>query len=241
MPRLSLNLVRVSGVLGIYGANKDQFPVRMSLLHPDAAAAFAAAQKSLGMKLKCSDMYRTAEQSLQAREEKSGVQPPGYSLHNYGIAIDIDTDYMLAQTKLTKPAFDLLMRDSGWYCHRRDGKRGMEDWHYNFLGEDGPKLVAASEAAGVRTNTSMAAEAKILSYYKDGLTLDSKEVQECLAHLKLYNGDVDGIIGPRTRQAIMAFQRAWKLQASGQVDSRTERTLAYVTADLAIADPALVA
>lgn len=241
MPRLTLSLVRIPNVLGIYGASKDQFPARMSLMHPEAAAGFAALQKVLGMRVRVSDMFRTAEQSMQAMQEKSGVMPPGFSLHNYAIAIDIDTDFMLTQTKLTKPALDVLFRDSGWYCHRRDGKRGMEDWHYNFLGSDGPKLVAAAEAIGAKTNTSTAAEAKIRAIYGDLLKLDPKEVQECLAHLKLYGGEIDGLIGPRTQQAIMAFQRAWKLQPTGQMDERTERTLAYVSASLSVADSAPVA
>lgn len=236
MARLSLSLVRVPNVLGIYGASKDVFPARMALLHPEAAAAFATVEKQLGMRLRVSDMFRTAEQSMQAREEKSGVMPPGFSLHNYGIAIDIATDSMLATTKLTKPALDLLMRDSGWYCHRKDGKRGSEDWHYNFLGVGSaadPFLAASAKS----TNTSAAGDAKILSLYADGLKLEPKEVQECLAHLKFYGGEADGIIGPRSRQAIMAFQRAWRLQPSGQVDARTERTLAYVSAELVIAEP----
>ena len=240
MSRLSLSLVRVPNVLGIYGTNKDQFPARMSLLHPDAAEAFDMVQKDMGKQLRCSDMFRTAEQSLQAMQEKAGVQPPGFSLHNYGIAIDVDVDAMLAATKKSKPDFDLLMWSHGWCCHRKDKKRGMEDWHYNYLGrgdEADPFLAASAKS----TNTSAAGDAKIQSLYKAGLTLKPAEVQECLAHLKLYGGEIDGAIGPRTKQAIMAFQRAWKLQPSGQVDAKTERTLAYVSASVQVADTATVA
>lgn len=233
MARLSLNLVRVPNVLGIYGANKDQFPARMSLLHPEAAAAFAAAEKGMGTRLRVSDMFRTAEQSLQAMQEKTGVQPPGFSLHNYGIAIDVDIDSMLAATKLSKPAFDLLMRDHGWYCHRKDGKRGSEDWHYNHLGPNAAEFLKVSEKS---TNTSAAGDAKILALYKDGLELTPIEVQECLAAIKMYSGGIDGQIGPRSKQALMAFQRAWRLQPSGQIDERTERTLSYVSAILNVAD-----
>lgn len=231
MSRLKLNLVAVPNVLGIYGASKDVFPARMAMLHPDAAAAFAAAEKGLGVRLRVSDMFRTAEQSMQARAQKAGVQPPGFSLHNFGIAIDVATDAMLAATKLTKPAFDAKMQEYGWYCHRKDGKRGMEDWHYNFLGV-GEASKPFLDACVKSTNTSAAGDAKIMSLYKDGLTLDLKEVQECLAYLKFYSGEIDGQIGPRSKEALMAFQRAWRLQPHGQVDDRTERTLAYVSADI---------
>lgn len=235
MPRLTLSLVRVPNVLGIYGASKDVFPARMALLHPKAAAAFVAAEAKLGVKLRCSDMFRTAEESLRARAEKTGVMPPGFSLHNYGVAIDIAVDAMLTATKLTKPALDAALREVGWYCHRKDGKRGSEDWHYNYLGT-GTAAELFLEASSKSTNTSAAGDAKIVGLYKDGLLLEPAEVQECLAHLKFYGGDIDGKIGPRSRQAIMAFQRAWRLQPSGQVDARTERTLAYVSATLSVAD-----
>lgn len=231
MARLSLNLVSVPNVLGIYGASKNEFPARMARLHPDAAAAFASLQAALKLQVRVSDMFRTAEQSLQARAQKAGVQPPGFSLHNYGIAIDIATDAVLAATKVTKPALDLLMKEHGWYCHRKDGKRGMEDWHYNYLGK-GAAAEPFLSAAAKSTNTSAAGDAKILSLYKEGLTLTPTEVQECLAHLKLYGGEIDGKIGPRSQEAIKAFQRTWKLTASGEVDAKTERTLAYVSADI---------
>ena len=98
MSRLSLDLVSVPNVLGIYGASKDVFPARMARLHPDAAAAFSVAEAGLGVKIRVSDMFRTAEQSLQARAQKAGVMPAGYSLHNFGIAIDISTDDVLKAT-----------------------------------------------------------------------------------------------------------------------------------------------
>jgi len=231
MSRLALNLVSVPNVLGIYGASKSDFPAKMARLHPDAAAAFKAAEAGLGIRIRVSDMFRTAEQSLQARATKKGVMPPGWSLHNYGIAIDIDTDNVLKATKLTKPALDKEMEEYGWYCHRKDGKRGFEDWHFNFLGV-GEAAAPFLKVAASSTNTSSAGDAKILSLYKDALTLTPVEVQECLAHLKLYSGDLDGQIGPRSKEAIMAFQRTWRLQPSGQVDKKTERTLAYVSADI---------
>lgn len=231
MSRLSLNLVSVPNVLGIYGASKNEFPARMARLHPEAADAFTRLQSILKMQVRVSDMFRTAEQSLIARAQKAGVQPPGFSLHNYGVAIDIATDDVLAAAKLTKPALDMLMKAHGWYCHRKDGKRGMEDWHYNYLGV-GAAAEPFLKACASSTNTSAGGDAKIMSLYKDALTLTPVEVQECLAHLKLYNGELDGKIGPRTKEALMAFQRTWKLQPSGQVDDKTERTLAYVSADI---------
>lgn len=231
MSRLSLNLVSVPNVLGIYGASKDVFPAKMARLHPDAAAAFAEAQKAAGVQIRVSDMFRTAEQSMMARAQKAGVQPAGFSLHNYGIAIDIATDDVLKATKLNKAKLDAFMQEHGWYCHRKDGKRGFEDWHFNYLGKGEAAAPFLKVSAG-STNTSAAGDAKIQSLYGEQLKLTPVEVQECLAHLKLYNGELDGLIGARSKEAIMAFQRTWRLQPSGQIDKKTERTLAYVSADI---------
>lgn len=229
MSLLTLRLKRVPNVLGIYGKTKDQFPASMAFLHPDAAAAYEAACKVVG-RLRVSDMLRTAEASLQAMQTKAGVQPPGFSAHNYGLAIDIDTDAMLTATKLDKKALDAKMASCGWCCHRKDGRRGMEDWHYNFLGvgKDAAAFLAVCEG---KSSTALAIEAKIAAIHGDDLTLDPYEAQTALAKLGLYGGAIDGDLGPRTKQGIAAFQRAWKLKESGTLDARTERTLALVSAN----------
>jgi hypothetical protein len=239
MPLLTIKLQRVPNVLGIYGKSKDEFPQSASWLHPDAARGFAALQAGLGQRVRVSDVFRTAEQSLAARAMKSGVQPPGFSLHNYGIAIDIHTDAMLAALKLDKPALDKRFTEHGWFCHRKDGKRGMEDWHFNFLGvgdEAAPFLAASAKSS----NTSAAGDAKIRAIHGDDLTLTPAEAQEALKKLRMYHGDLDGKFGPRSQQALMVFQRAWKLVDSGVLDAKTERTLAYVTANRVELDPASV-
>lgn len=232
MGLLQLKVVRVQNVVGIYGKSGKDFPARMAFLQPEAAAAYTAAASKL--KLVVSDMFRTAEESLRARAEKSGVQPPGYSAHNYGLAIDIATDAVLKATKLTKPALDAQMEEYGWYCHRKDGKRGMEDWHYNFFGnrdqaEPWVKVCAKS------TNRSSGIEAKIKETFGDQLKLTAEEAQIALAKLKMYHGEIDGKFGSGSKQALMAFQRAWRLPATGAIDERTERTLAYVSAEVSSA------
>lgn len=240
MARLKVNLVQLDNVLGIYGSTKDVMPARMARLHPEAAAAFQAAEAALGQRIRVSDMFRTAEQSLQAMQEKKGVQPPGWSLHNYGIAIDVAVDAMLPAFKGSKAELDLFMKGFGWWCHRRDSKRGFEEWHYNYLGPTGQQLIEAADKPKPRTSTSAAADARIQALYGEGLALTLTEVQECLAHLKLYGGEIDGKIGPRSKEALMVFQRAWRLEATGTMNEKTERTLAYVSADIEVAKPAAV-
>lgn len=234
MGLLQLKLERVPNVLGIYGTNKNQFPVRMSFLHPDATAAFKAAQAKGPIRV--SDMFRSAEESLRARATKQGVQPPGYSAHNYGLAIDVAVDDCLKTFGVNKPGFDSLMENAGWYCHRSDGKRGFEDWHYNFLGKTPGKYIAG---LGTRTRDS-AIEAYIRDLFGDDLKLTSEEAQVALAKMKFYRGEIDGIFGGGSAQALMAFQRAWELPATGKLDAKTERTLAYVSAEVSEVHPPMV-
>lgn len=232
MALLNVKLKRIPKVLGIYGKDKNFFPASASLMHPDAANAFIKADEAL--KLRVSDMLRSAEESLRARAEKTGVQPPGYSAHNFGFAIDIHVEDQLARTKMTKAQLDAVMKTFGWYCHRRDSNSGSEWWHYNYLGNDeeaAPFLAKAS-----KTSTAIAIEEKIKAVYSHELILDPLELQEALKKMRFYNGDVDGQIGPRTAAALAAFQRAWALPDTGKLDPRTERTLAFVSSTTTIVE-----
>jgi len=47
------------------------------------------------------------------------------------------------------------------------------------------------------------------------------QIQTALKSAKFYNGDIDGKIGPRTKDAIKEFQRANQLNADGVVGSET--------------------
>lgn len=221
---LTLQLTAIDNVLGIYGTTKKEFPRRTSFLAPDAAISFVSLHRKFGG-LKISDMFRSPESSLQAMGEKRGVQPPGYSAHNFGLAIDIDVDSMLMKLRINKTQLDTLMEQDGWFCHRTDHKREFEEWHYNFLGSNPSEFLDRN-----KSNTAHAIEARILKAYSSAFTPDNRELQRCLSVLKLYDGEIDGLVGPRTRESIKAFQRTWKLDDSGLVDPKTMRTLALVSA-----------
>src|SRR3990172_9368429 len=87
--KLDLLALGVDEVHGIYGVKKDHLPDRMRFLHPAAAASF---HQNLAETVTVSDMFRSAEASLQARRERRGAQRPGFSGHNFGFSIDIDVD-----------------------------------------------------------------------------------------------------------------------------------------------------
>jgi peptidoglycan hydrolase-like protein with peptidoglycan-binding domain len=80
---------------------------------------------------------------------------------------------------------------------------------------------AATTAAPAKTHR-MAHKASAMKpkWSKDQIT----EIQQGLAKAKLFNGKPNGVLGPQTRRAIRAFERANKLPVTG-VPSDTLVTL----------------
>jgi hypothetical protein len=224
---LRLSVLPTEAVRGIYGLHKNALPERMRFLYPAAAASYL---QHLADRVVVSDMFRSAEASLLAVRTRAGSQPPAFSAHNYGLAIDLDIDRTRrAVGAQTKKSLDHWMAERGWFCHRRDSRDAMEAWHYNFE-------VDSLIGSGERT-TAPAVERKIQLLYGSAFQLDARGVQRALKQLGLYAGEVDGDIGPLSRTAISAFQRAWSLRVDGDAGTMTKRTLAYVTASRQVVAP----
>lgn len=228
---LTLNLSELASdeVVGI--AKKPYFgkmPARARFLHPTAARSYRAFPPGV---MVISDMFRTPESSLQAVADNRGALPPGYSAHNYGLAIDIDVTTVCKNLfgRVNKKELDAWMEERGWFCHRRDHRRDWEEWHYNFLG------IGTVISPRFRT-TSGYIEARIVEIYGESFTLTATEAQECLKELRLYHGDIDGIFGKISRAALLMFQRSVNLPQTGKLDAKTQRTLAYATCDRQLVD-----
>lgn len=213
---------------GIYGPSGTLFAKRMGFLHPDAAEAFQALEREAGG-LVYSDMYRSADSSLHAVETKEGTKSPGYSAHGFGLAVDVAVDASLARLGCSYAVLLERLAAHGWHSHRRDGERGPECWHFNWLGPHAQEFLATTNPTNHAT-WGHAAEAAILAAYPELATrMEAAEIQTDLARVHLYGGAIDGQLGPLSRQAALAFARAWRVPEHGPV---FERTLRFVAAEI---------
>jgi hypothetical protein len=227
----SLPSDKVYGDYTIHGV-ANRMPERALYLEPEAAKSFV---NELAEFMGVSDMLRSPESSLQAVASGRGALPPAYSGHGFGKSIDGLWQRAMKLLGLkTKRDLDLWMEARGWFCFWRDGapshemhgkQTDSETWHYNHFGKGyviDPR---------VETTTGYL-EAEIKKLYEpafQAMLSSVEEQQGALAQLRMYGGEIDGDFGPRSKQAVEVFQRAWALPTSGKVDYRTARTLAFVT------------
>jgi hypothetical protein len=195
--------------------DRKPLPKRMALCTPDMYAAIFATKadlKALRNDLVLSDLFRSYDMQLQAHlDYTSGKKtafspPPGGSMHEAGRAFDLDLGKV---KKLTLPKF--------WPVARRHGlepiikvpnPRLSEAWHFDCRGSH--DLVYQYYSAKNGDNfkspyTAMAASAIISIGRKvDALGDDVRPayIQSGLIRLGQNIGDLDGRIGPKSRQAL---------------------------------------
>ena len=97
--------------------------------------------------------------------------------------------------------------------------------------EPGVTEEAATGAAANATQDSQAMQGKSVSV-ESAVTQVAvvekpsvSDIQQALKNAKLYEGKVDGVLGPNTRKAIAAFQSQNSLKADGRVGPKTWQKL----------------
>lgn len=191
-------------------------PARMRFLAPDALAALTP----LAGGLVFTDVFRSPAASMEARARKAGAAKPGYSAHNFGLAVDLDVRRSIrgAVGDGGKAGLDAFMERAGWLCYRKDHALDeSESWHFSF---------------GAKDHGSRGVEAVIQSRYGAAFVLTPTQAQEALKALRLYAGAIDGDFGRQSRAALDVFKRGWKLPADGKLDAAAQRLLAVVTAEV---------
>lgn len=111
-------------------------------------------------------------------------------------------DSKTASTKFNFPKFELLPNDDGIY-------------YINI------KLTSAKDDMTLSLGNST------LAYAPNTVNNNVKTLQSRLRELGYYSGSIDGKFGPRTKTAVINFQRARQLSADGMVGPGTKAELRY--------------
>ena len=90
----------------------------------------------------------------------------------------------------------------------------------------------SEEAATLATNAFQEAQTDMQGVQEDSSSAavsmekpSFQDIQQALANAKFYEGKIDGILGPKTREAIESFQSQNGLKADGKVGPKTWQKL----------------
>lgn len=214
---LSLILARLPNTLtGPAGDGYNgHVPIRALFANPDAVASLFGLENGGG--LVYTDIFRDAAGQLRAKTAKpASTKAVSLSPHGYGLAVDLDVDATCKRRGFSYARLLEVMAASGWHCHRRDGARGSEDWHFNFLGGSAPILL--QRATAQHSTWDDPVEGRIQQLYG--------------AQLAPGDAEIPALLKRTGSPSIRAFQTAWALTPDGIVGPVTRRTLAYVASEL---------
>jgi len=88
--------------------------------------------------------------------------------------------------------------------------------------------VVTEEAVTAITDIAQEAQTGMQDVQEDSAYMEKpsfQDIQQALANAKLYEGKIDGILGPETRKAIESFQSQNGLKADGKVGPKTWQKL----------------
>jgi hypothetical protein len=209
-------------------------PARSKLLAPEAAVSLHVLEKDTDGKLIYVKLWNDATGTLMDRRTRVGNHLPGYDPHNYGLALNLDVPQILDQMKISYEDLLYVMKRRGWFCHRRDGSPDSPgSGHFNFIGDNNPdEYMKHATFDPVSWDTPI--ETRIHERYSSDFQLSPAQVQSALQQLGFFHGAANGEFDGYTREAILAFQRAWDLAESGTWNGALQRTLAFVSATISL-------
>lgn len=206
-------------VPGIYGTKGDPLPKRMAKLVREAAVALNKVFQDVaqaGGHLYLSDMFRSAHEQQQAYNDyktgrKSAFSPPSCgSVHEAARAIDIDA----FDTGIGHKRVRDILNKHGW-VNIVETLTGSECWHYEFRGDKWEQYYAQNGYAAM----ARAMKKDIGNVLNLQQAIDHEEeikkVQTALNKLFGSNLEVDGMLGPMTRELVRRFQTEHGLQVDG--------------------------
>ncbi|MGQ0669542.1 MAG: D-alanyl-D-alanine carboxypeptidase family protein [Actinomycetota bacterium] len=103
------------------------------ILTPEAMASYQQAIQMLGQFVpaggwRSQAVQAAAYQAYLSGQKQATVAPPGHSLHESGMAVDIDTGALGGAGSPTYERFAEIMESLGWHRWNPSG----EPWHFSF-------------------------------------------------------------------------------------------------------------
>lgn len=147
----------------------------------------------------------------------AGAARPGTSNHGKGCAIDWARKNSLGVTvSLDDRTLRWLAENAPNFGFYNTVK--SENWHWCWMLGDGPMPPAVLAEEGQYPNPEVPSSMPTL---KIGATGENVEILQTKLNKKGYNLLVDGDFGPRTQNAVKAFQKASKIVVDGVVGPQT--------------------
>jgi hypothetical protein len=213
-------LVKIS-IKSIYKLSGQQIdlPSRLAKCTPDMYVAIQNINKELELltsELVLSDLFRSYEMQYQAHlDYTSGKKPaysppPGGSMHEAGRAFDMDLS-VIKKSDISLQQFWKIANKYGVYQIIKSPNFGEnEAWHFDCRGshQNVYEYYSNGKAKNMKPYIAMAASA-ILSI---GLPVDRYKGKEQVANIQFglvrlgqELGNIDGVIGQKTKDAIKAL------------------------------------
>jgi hypothetical protein len=196
--------------------NGDQnimLPARMAKCTPDTYNAIMSIKDELqkvGGELVLSDLFRSYDMQYQAHldyktgKKKAFSPPPGVSMHESGRSMDID----LSKIKISLKEFWVIAEKYGFYpVIKTPNSKLSEAWHFDCRGTHG--LVYDYYKNGKGNNMPPYTAMAVSAILAIGVPVDrfagrndEAFIQSSLIRLGFDIGNIDGFIGPKTKDAL---------------------------------------
>lgn len=215
----------------IYKVNGSRVPVpsRMAWCTPDTYHALFSIQEYLETeypksKLILSDLYRSYDMQLQAHldyatgKKKSYSPPPGGSMHECGRAFDLSLEDLLKDSMTLGEFWSIAKIHGVVPIISRPVSTSKEAWHFECRGSH-QKVYDYYQSLTTRTNMSpyeaMVTSALLDSGHYSSTRLNLRTetaisvavLQSSLIRLGFDPGVIDGLEGPRTKEAVRQLMR----------------------------------
>lgn len=206
---------------------------QFKMLASDAHKAFLKLHDEL--ELEVLDAWHSPALTLYDKRMHSTQWAVGYSPFDYGMAIRFKVPERIKRFDSLYEEVRETVEKYGWFFYRHPSyTSAIYPWGETLIYLSNNEQINRFETADP-TTWGFAAEMEIYARYGQYFTLSPAQIRTKLYNLGLYYGrvDVETSLGldVNSREAILAFQRTWKLAENGQPDTQFQRTLALVSAE----------